>query len=178
MDIRSAEADDADGSASDAAYADAFREASIDVDALPPDEAGARIKARRASMSLALAAGLDDWAAQRRKAKPRPEDGWMRLVTAARASDPDRMRDRMRQLWAQPDRKAQRDPLRKLAQEANPETWPAQSLLLLAGALDNAGDLDAAIRLLLQRPSVSSGRHMDQLQPGKFPRPRSSAADR
>jgi serine/threonine-protein kinase len=46
VDIRSAEADDADGSTTDLAYADAFRKAEIDVVSLPPAEAGAKIRAR------------------------------------------------------------------------------------------------------------------------------------
>ena len=50
VDIRSAEADDPDGSITDAAYADAFREAGIDLASLPPAEAGAKIKARPASV--------------------------------------------------------------------------------------------------------------------------------
>ena len=40
VDIRSAKADDPDGSVTDADYADAFREAGIDVASLPPAEAG------------------------------------------------------------------------------------------------------------------------------------------
>ena len=46
VDIRSAEADDPDGSATDAAYADAFREAGLDLAPWRPAEAGARIRAR------------------------------------------------------------------------------------------------------------------------------------
>jgi serine/threonine-protein kinase len=44
IDIRSAGTDDPDGSASDAAYAAAFRRAELDVDALGPEAAGARIR--------------------------------------------------------------------------------------------------------------------------------------
>ncbi len=148
VDIRSAEADDPDGSESDAAYADAFREAGIDVDTLLPAEASARIKARPASVSLALSAAIDDWAFCRRKSRPKPEDAWIRLVAAARATDLDPGRDRLRDLWAQLDRKRQLEPLRKLAQEAAPETWPAQSLLLLANAMADAGDPNVAVALL------------------------------
>ena len=66
VDIRSAKTDDPDGSISDLDYARAFREAGIDVTALPPAEAGARIKARPAPVAAALVAALDDWAAVRR----------------------------------------------------------------------------------------------------------------
>ncbi len=148
VDIRSAEADDPDGSVSDADYAHAFHEAGIDVDTMPPDQAGASIKARPASVALALAGAIDDWALKRRKSRPRQEQAWTRLVAIVRAADSDPRRDRLRELWAQVDRKAQREPLRKLAREANPETWPAQSLLLLAGAVIDAGELNVAESLL------------------------------
>ena len=67
VDIRSARADDPDGSATDAAYADAFKEAGIDLAALPPAAAGEQIKARPPATALALAVALDDWAAVRRR---------------------------------------------------------------------------------------------------------------
>ena len=71
----SAEADDPDGSVTDAAYADAFREAGIDLASLPPAEAGAKIRARPPSVALALAAALDDWAAIRRGKRRRRRRG-------------------------------------------------------------------------------------------------------
>ena len=69
-------------------------------------------------------------------------------MAAARATDPDPVRDRLRVLWSQTDLKAQRELLRKLMQEADPDTWPAQSMILLAGALVEAGDQEAAAGLL------------------------------
>jgi len=148
VDIRSAEADDPDGSETDAAYADAFREAGIDVDSLPAAEAGTKIKARPAPVALALVAALDDWALRRRKSRPKQQEAWRHLAAAARAADPDPRRDRLRELWEQLDLKAKLEPLRKTAQEADPESWPVQSLILLAGALYDAGDQDAAAALL------------------------------
>ena len=74
VDIRSAEADDRDGSVTDHDYAGAFREAGIDLASLTPAEAGAKIRARSPSVALALARALDDWAATRRgKRATRPE---------------------------------------------------------------------------------------------------------
>ena len=139
VDVRSAEADDPDGSASDGAYARAFLDAGIDIDRLGPEAAGAKIKARPAGVTLALVAALDDWAEERRKARPKDADGWKRLVATARAADPDPTRDRLRQLWSEPDRKAQRELLLQLARQADPRGWPPASLTLLAGALDAAG---------------------------------------
>ncbi len=72
----------------------------------------------------------------------------MRLVAAARSADPDPQRNQLRDLWSRPDRKAQLEPLRRLAKEADPETWPVQSLRLLTSALLNAGEQDAAGELL------------------------------
>ena len=66
VDIRSAKADDPDGSATDADYGAAFREAGVDLSTLAPTEAGAKIKARPPGVALALAAALDDWAVVRR----------------------------------------------------------------------------------------------------------------
>jgi hypothetical protein len=63
VDIRSARADDPDGSATDAAYADAFQDAGLDLSVLPTAEAGAKIVARPLGVALALAAALDDWSA-------------------------------------------------------------------------------------------------------------------
>jgi Flp pilus assembly protein TadD len=60
----------------------------------------------------------------------------------------------MRELWATTDRKAQLDPLRKLSQEADLERWPAQSLLLLYGALIGAGDPHSAEALLRRSQTV------------------------
>ena len=148
VDVRSAEADDPDGSASDVAYAQAFRDAGIDLDKLEPEAAGAKIKARPASVALALAAALDDWSAQRRRASPDESDAWKRLVATARIADPEPTRDRLRQLWSEPDLEAKRQPLLKLAKEADPRGWPVQSLILLAGALANAGEANTAADLL------------------------------
>src|SRR5262249_27075201 len=143
VDIRSAEADDPDGSASDANYARAFCDAEIDVDVLGPKSAGATIKARPVGVSLALAAALDEWAAQRRKARPEAAEAWKRVVARASVAAPEPTRDRLRQLWSDPDRKAQREPLLKLAQEGAPRRWPPASLTLLAGALSHAGERNA-----------------------------------
>jgi tetratricopeptide (TPR) repeat protein len=147
-DIRSAATDDRDGSAGDAAYADVFRAAGIDVDVLGHEEAGAKIRSRPESVALALAAALDDWASRRRKAKPKDTAAWQKIIAAARVADPDAFRAEMRGLWEHPDLKAQRQPLRALAEKVNAETWPVQTLNLLALALLQSGDNDAAVALL------------------------------
>ena len=87
VDIRSAEADDPDGSISDNDYAEAFRAAGIDLAGLTAAEAGARIRARPPSIALALAAALDDWAVIRR-GKRKVAAKAVRLSEAARACRP------------------------------------------------------------------------------------------
>jgi hypothetical protein len=148
VDIRSAEADDPVGSVSDAAYARSFREAEPDVDTLGSDAAGARIRARPPGVALAFSAALDDWARQRRTARPKDEASWGRLIAAARAVDHDETRDRLRAIWVLADRKAQRAPLLELARQADPRAWPPASLMLLARSLYAADEHDAAIDLL------------------------------
>jgi serine/threonine-protein kinase len=148
VDIRSAEADDLDGSETDLAFGEAFREAGIEVDALAPADAGAKIRSRPPSVSTALTAALDDWAAQRRRAQPKAQESWQRLVEVARVADLDSLRNRMRDLWATIDRKSQLESLRELARDHDVKNWAAQSLVLLAGALIDAGDADASESIL------------------------------
>ncbi len=157
VDIRSAEADDPNGSASDAAYAGAFRDAGLDLDALGPEAVAARIRARPAGLAMALAAALDDWATRRRKSRPKDSEGWLRLIAAARAADPDRVRDRLREVWSQPDAKTRRGPLLELAKEADPRTWPPASLTLLGDALAEAEEHEAAAGLLRRAQSHYPG---------------------
>jgi serine/threonine-protein kinase len=147
VDIRS-RAEDRSGFVSDPVYAAAFRDAGLDVDALGPDAVAARIRAKPAGVALSLAAALDEWASRRRAARPKDEAGWGRLLAAARAADADPTRGRMRDIWARPDRKAQRGPLLELANEADPRAWAPATLLLLADALYSGDERDAAIALL------------------------------
>jgi serine/threonine protein kinase/tetratricopeptide (TPR) repeat protein len=174
VDIRSAEADDPDGSASDAAYAGAFRDAGIEIDTLEPEAAAATVRARPKGVALAVATALDDWAAQRRKARRKDADGWKRLVATARAADPEPTRDRLRQLWSEADTKAQRQPLLQLAAQDDPHVWPPASLTLLAGGLGEAGERDVAADLLRRAQAVHPGdvwvnydlgRELEQLNP-------------
>ena len=73
VDIRSAEADDQGGSSTDAAYADAFREAGLDAAALPAEDVARQILARPPAVAATLTAAVDDWAAIRRdRQKDRP----------------------------------------------------------------------------------------------------------
>jgi tetratricopeptide (TPR) repeat protein len=176
VDIRSAKADDPNGSVGDAAYAAAFREAGYDVDQSSPALAAARIRSRPAGVALALAAALDDWAGQRRKSRPRDAEAWKRLVETARAADPDPTRDRLRVLWSQPESPARREQLGALTRDVDPHVWPPASLSLLAEALSEAGARDAAVDLLrraqTQHPgdvwvNYKLGSALEQLHPSR-----------
>jgi len=140
VDIRSARADDPDRSAADVAYADAFREAGIDIAALSPAEAGTKIQARPTSTRLALAAALDDWAAVRR-GRPGKQADARRLTEAARLADPDPWRNRLRELLQTSSSPERLTSVKDLAKSARFEELPAVSLLLLGSTLVDTGDL-------------------------------------
>jgi serine/threonine-protein kinase len=157
VDIRSAKADGRDGSASDADYAAAFRQAGYDVDLIGPEAASAWIRSRPAGVAVALAAALDDWAGERRRSRPRVAAAWKRLVETARSADPDPTRDRLRVLWSEPESAARRELLEKLARDVDPRAWRPASLSLLAGALIEAGARDAAVALLYRAQAAHPG---------------------
>ncbi|HWE37391.1 MAG TPA: tetratricopeptide repeat protein [Isosphaeraceae bacterium] len=146
-DIRSTRSEDNQGTAADASYAVAFRDAGLDPDALPTAEAVALVKARPPALATAVVAALDDWAAIRRD-RGRAGDDWHRLVAVARGVDPDPGRDRLRALFSKGDVSAGLGPLRALAREVDPGSWPVQTLDLLANTLAHAGDPEAAADLL------------------------------
>src|SRR5262249_42108374 len=127
-------------------YAAAFRDAGIDLAALTPDEAGAKIKAHPAAIAVVMATALDDWAMVRRD-KRRNRAGAMRLTQAARAADPDGWRNRLRDA---PEKQERLDGLRGLARSANIDELPAVSLDLLGSALRDAGDPEAALGVMRQ----------------------------
>jgi len=149
IDIRLAKTDDRDGSASDANYAAAFREAGLDVTHRPPAEVGAEIKSRPAAFSVALAAALDDWAAERRRNR-RDRAGAQRLAEAARSADPDPWRGGLRDALDASKREERLDALRGLARSAKIDELPAVSLDLLGSALRDAGDPQLAESVLRQ----------------------------
>jgi serine/threonine-protein kinase len=147
VDIRSASADDSDGSATDAAYAAAFAAAGLDVDTLGPSEAGARIGRRPRSVAEAMVAALDHWTEVRRYWAAKGS-GWMKLVAAARAADPDPDRELLRTALLSPDATGRLKTLRPLARRAGVERWAPASLVLLGNAMAGAGDIEAGVAVL------------------------------
>ncbi len=163
VDIHTTEADDPEGSMTDAAYAGAFRKAGIDPESLPPAEAAAKFRARPPSVRLALAWALDNWAAIRRGRRA-DAAGSLRLSEAARAADPYPSRSELRAALDLPDQKARLAALQALAKTAlvqsdqkarlGPdygskfEDLSAPSLNLLGTGLNDAGDSDLAASVL------------------------------
>ena len=145
--VRRTVADERAGSPGDASYAAAFRGAGLDVNALGPEAAGARIRAKPEEMALELLAALDDWALRRRRARPNDREGWGRLLAAARAADRDTFRNQVREVWEQRDRRSRDARLLELARQAEP-IWSPETLRLLADTLAEADLNDAAVALI------------------------------
>src|SRR5262249_3733972 len=118
----------------DAAYARAFRDFGIDMDAVKIGEAAERIRAR--SVWLELTAALDVWADNRRVSRKAEDTSWRRLFAIARVADPDPWRNQVRTALEQGDQKT----LNQLATSAIVRELPVQSprLLVYRGHVDFA----------------------------------------
>jgi tetratricopeptide (TPR) repeat protein len=153
IDIRSAKADDLNGSATDAAYAEAFRAAGLGIDGDDPKAAAARIASRPEPVRVALVAALDHWTAVRKGRKAGGE-AWPRLVAVARAADPDPDRDALRAALAVEDKARRLEQIRPLVARAAAPAWSPASLVLLANTLADAGDAEAGVRVLRRASGV------------------------
>ncbi|HKB41837.1 MAG TPA: protein kinase [Gemmataceae bacterium] len=129
-------------------YPEAFRSYGIDMDALAPAEAAARIAARPIRVDLAVA--LDLWAWRCLDPARR-----QRLQKAAATADPDPVRNRIREVAARQDRAA----LRRLAESIDVGAVPLSMLDLLGEGLWRSGNQAAAIAFL---------RRVHQRHPGDY----------
>jgi serine/threonine protein kinase/Tfp pilus assembly protein PilF len=143
-DIRLLSSDKFDFERSDQAYAQAFADYGIDVERLPADEAGARIRGRP-GVATALTAALDDWAYCRSSTG---KTGSLALTAVAQSADPDAWRRQVREAHKQKDDKA----LAALA--ASPELLrqPPITLLFLASAIGLKGDIELLRQAQRQYP--------------------------
>ena len=124
-------------------YTTAFREAGIDVDQLPPAEAGARIAARPGARELTAALG--QWIFERQNLSPPDQAGARRLLAVANAADPDPWRCRLREVVINGDG----DMLRQFADTIIPLAVPFESVQRLAEALRRvAHDPGRAVKVL------------------------------
>jgi serine/threonine protein kinase/Flp pilus assembly protein TadD len=78
----------------EALYSQIFRNAGLDLEALPVDEAGALIA--ESTVAVELAAVIDFWALLRRVNRGRDDAGWKHLLGVARVADKDPWRVRVR----------------------------------------------------------------------------------
>jgi tetratricopeptide (TPR) repeat protein len=142
--------------ASLAAYADAFQWYGLNVERLDPREAGARIRSR--SIRVQLAAALQHWALLRSREARRHgrKDGDVfgkHLLAVARAADPDKWRDQLRNaLWRDREalEKLAAEALEKLAASEQTAEMPPLTLVLLGMALEDTGAGKQAALLLRQ----------------------------
>jgi serine/threonine protein kinase/tetratricopeptide (TPR) repeat protein len=128
----------------DPEYAQAFRQYGVDVVGLGPADVGARIRAT--SVSVALAAALDDWAMVCKKTRKKGDARWKDLLAAARAADPDDWRNQVRDALDSepPDQQA----LINLASSDRAADQPPSTLVLIGNALKSSGAVDQAAALL------------------------------
>ena len=156
--IRSAVADDPDGRVAGAEFGDAFLEAGIDLESLPPAESGAMIRARPSVARISLASAIDYWAAIRHGLQHN-RAGALRLTEVARMADPDPWRNRLRDLFEASERQDQAIRLKELATSARIEELPAVSIYLLGATLLHVGNAAEAAAVL---------RHGQLLHPEDF----------
>jgi tetratricopeptide (TPR) repeat protein len=128
----------------DRRFAAAFQKAGLDVEALRAEEAAERI--RQSSVVAELAAALDHWALIRHGITRRSDPSFKHLLRVARAADPDRWRDRMREALEREDLQA----LEALAKSEEVLGQPTLTLALLGRALVRMGAAEPAEALLQQ----------------------------
>jgi tetratricopeptide (TPR) repeat protein len=138
----------------DPAYAKAFREYGIDVEALGALEAATQIPQRAIGMHLAAALGA--WAMARRfreKMRRTNENqsnqegiSWKNLLQVAQAADPDTWRGSLREALA--NDKWESEDLKKLATSAPIQQLAPATLTMFGNALRDAGEVQLAVELL------------------------------
>jgi tetratricopeptide (TPR) repeat protein len=130
------------GREQDARFAAEFRDFGIDIDALVPAEAAARIGGT--GIRLALVQALDEWAVLRKRARGDNDPGWKKLVEVARWADGDDWRNRFREALVRGDRQA----LEKLADSLPIREVPPATVYRLGHALRDLGSVDRAVAIL------------------------------
>ncbi len=119
-------------------YQRAFAAAGLELEALPPEEAGRALRER--GIPVELAGALDKWmSAYQRFATE--EEPILRLFEVARAADPDPVRTQLRSAILAQDQGA----LRKLSGEEHLRGYSPTTLDLLADALAESGAVDEAV---------------------------------
>jgi tetratricopeptide (TPR) repeat protein len=131
------------GRGQDPRFAQAFRDYGIDIEALEPAEAAARI--RRTHVPEALIQALDEWAAILGFAgSDDKKSGWRKRTETARQADSNSWRNRFREAALKGDRHA----LEQLAGVVPVRQVSPATLRLLGGELMNMGNRDKAMAVL------------------------------
>ena len=151
VDIRSTRAEDSDDSNLDAAYEEAFRTAGYDLKTQPAEAAGRRALARPRAVAQALAAAIDELAADRRDSGDDRADA-TRLFEVARVADPDPWRNDLRTSLLEHDKAK----LLALAKSARLDELGPISLHALGRALLRAEFQSEAEDVLAQGPAALS----------------------
>ncbi len=128
-----------DGEGTDDAYAAAFRDYGIDVEALDAGEASRRIAAR--SIRVELAAALDGWSQVRRCCPRKGGKSWRDLLALAQAADDDPRRTALRDAIRRGDRRA----LGRWDTIDRARPLPPATLVLLAGCVEELCGLREAL---------------------------------
>jgi tetratricopeptide (TPR) repeat protein len=123
----------------DEKYDKAFKAYGLDVTALAPAEAAARIRA--SVIKPHLVAALDDWVRMKGAARL---PGWQHLLAIARHADPDPFRNRVRDALPRTDRKV----LEELARAKQLVSQPPAIVLLLEGVLERTGRPSLRLEML------------------------------
>jgi serine/threonine protein kinase/Flp pilus assembly protein TadD len=126
----------------DLRFAKEFRDFGIDIDALAPEEAAARI--RRTGIRPAMVQALDEWAAMRKRARGDDDARWKKLLDVARQADADDWRNRCRDALEKRDRES----LEELAQSIPIQEAPPATVYLLGQTLLDLGSVEKAAELL------------------------------
>jgi serine/threonine-protein kinase len=147
VDIRGGAAEDPGGAATDAAYARTFASAGIDIEALTPAEAAARIARRPPAVVRDLVAALDHWIGLRVFNHLKPAS-WAGLLAIVRASDPDPDRDALRGVLLEKDHQRRHERLGILVQRVAVESWTPATLVLLSRTMSRPADDAAAVEVL------------------------------
>jgi serine/threonine protein kinase/Tfp pilus assembly protein PilF len=129
----------------DALYGQTFRDAGLDVEALPPNEVGQRIAA--STVAAELAAVLDQWASARVGNRGVDDSSWKDLLRIARLADPDVWRTRLREALERLDGQA----LRSLASSEEVFDLAPATLFLLGDAFQAAEQTRTQVEVFLRK---------------------------
>jgi tetratricopeptide (TPR) repeat protein len=130
----------------DKAYAEAFRNFGVDVEALGVAEAGERLRGR--SVRVELATALEDWASTRRARSNAGDKTWNHLIQVAQATDPRPWRQQLWDALAPAGGPPDRGRLVALARSEEALALPPVALHQLATGLIKDGARDEGIALL------------------------------